>query len=278
VRYSDAVAAAPLGSDRFEAADVARLGRHTLRALFAPGPSAPPLEDAAAALGGEQAALLRVASALPPARGERLLRLGQRPVAAEQRRAAGRRLVRGTFWLLTYELEPELWDDLASAEVISPELLADLPATGARVVDVAAGSGRLTRALAGPASALVAIEPCAPLRRLLRDRHPSVLVAAGVGHELPLRDGWADLVVSCATFGPHPPLGGESVAAELERVARPGGLVALVSPEEPQWWEDRGYEMQTYPEPTVELAPHLAAFFGPAHPPHVLLRKQTGAP
>jgi SAM-dependent methyltransferase len=274
VRYSEAVAAAPPGSARFQPADLARLSRPTLRRLLAPGPSAPPLEDVAAALAGRARELDVVASALPPSRGERLLRLSQRPATAGRREAAGRRLVRGAFWYLAYELAPDQWDRLAAAEPIAPALVADLPADGARVLEVAAGTGRLTAPLAGRAARLLAVEPCPPLRERLRRRLPGLWVAAGVGHQLPVASGWADLVVSCATFGPDPPLGGEEVRRELERCARPGGAVALVSPEEPAWWQEDGYELRVYPEPAARLDPDLEAFFGPAHPPHRLLYKR----
>jgi SAM-dependent methyltransferase len=274
VRYSHAVATAPAGSGRFQAADLALLGRTTLNLLLAPGPSAPPLTVVAAALADRPRALQAVASALPAARAERLLRLGRRPPAAGEREAAGRRLVRGAFWHLAYELAPDLWDRLAAAEPIAPALLADLPADGARVLEVAAGSGRLTSALATRATRLVAVEPCQPLRALLRRRLPSVEVIAAIGHQLPVASGWADLVVSCATFGPHPPQGGDELVAELERCARPGGTVALVSPERPAWWRQRGYTLRTYPAPTVRLDPDLEAFFGPAHPPRRLLYKR----
>src|SRR5215472_1260695 len=277
MRYEEAAASAPAGSDRFRPADLARLGRVSLRQLFMPGPSAPPLEDAAAALAGEPAALMAIASALPPARGERLLRLGQRRWPDDRREAAGRRLVRGAFWYLAYELAADLWDRLARAERIAPALVADLPADGARVVDVAAGTGRLTAELAPRTARLVAVEPCAPLRDLLRRRLPGVVVVAGTGQQLPLRGGWADLVVSCATFGPHPPLGGDEVVAELERCCRPGGTVALVSPEEPAWWQDRGYAPRVYPEPDVRFDPDVEAFFGPPPPPPPLLFKRLGS-
>lgn len=275
MRYKEAVAAAPPGSDRFRATDLARLGRSTLGLLLAPGPSAPPLEDVAAALVGQPRELLAIASALPPARGERLLRLGQRPVPIEARDAAARRVVRGAFWYLAYELEPDLWDRLAAAEPISPSLLAELPADGARVLEVAAGGGRLTVELAPRAAWLVAVEPCAPLRERLRRRLPAVEVVAGVGHRLPVASGWADLVASCATFGPDPPAGGDEVVAELERAARPGGMVALVSPEAPEWWRERGYESSDHPVPEARSGPELEAFFGPVHPPHLLLYKRV---
>ena len=272
MRYEEAVATAPAGSERFQPADLARLGRVSLRLLLTPGPSAPPLEEVAAALSDDRRALLAIASALPPARGERLMRLGQRRWPAAEREAAGRRVVRGSFWYLAYELAPELWDRLARAERIAPQLLADLPADGSRVLEVAAGSGRLTEDLAPRAACLVAVEPCRPLRELLR-RVAGAAIVAGTGAHLPVGSAWADLVVSCAAFGPHPPLGGGAVVAELERCCRPGGTVALVSPEEPEWWQEHGYALQVYPEPAARLDPDVEAFFGPPHPPHRLLYK-----
>jgi SAM-dependent methyltransferase len=274
VRYSDAVETAPPGSDRFQAKDLAGLSRTALNLLFEPGPSAPPLEDLAAALTADATALQEIATALPPARGERLLRLSQRAFSSQARAAAASRLVRGCFWFLAYELAPDLWDRLAAGEPVAPELLADLPADGARVLDVGAGSGRLTAALAPRAASLVAIEPSPPLRRLLAQRFPCVRVIAGVGHRLPLRSGWADLVVSCATFGPHAPLGGDAVLGELERCVRPGGTLGMVGPEEPAWWEQRGFQLVSYPQPSARLDPDLEAFFGPPHPPHRLLLKR----
>jgi SAM-dependent methyltransferase len=268
---------APAGGERFRAIDLVRLGRTTLNLLFPPGRASPLLEDAAAALGGEPEAVAAIAGALPPHLGRRLLRLGRRPRPSRERAAAERRLVSAAFWYLVYELAPELWDRLASAEPIVPQLLADLPADGGRVVDVGAGSGRLTMALASRAAVLVAVEPCPPLRRLLRARCPGAHVVAGVGHRLPIRSHWADLVVSCGIFGARPPCGGEPVRAELERCARPGGCVALISPETPAWWRRHGYRMTVYPVPPARAEADLEALFGPPDPPHVLLLKRLPA-
>jgi SAM-dependent methyltransferase len=253
---------------------VARLGRSTLNQLLTPGPSAPPLADVAVALGEEPDALRAIAAALPPARGERLLRLARHGVAPAEREEAARRLVRGSFWHLAYELAPELWGRLAASEPISPELLAALPADGLRVLDVGAGTGRLSAALEPRAALLVAVEPSPPLRRTLQERLPSIHVAAGLGQRLPIATGWADLVVSCSTFGPHPPLGGEVVRAELERCARPGGTVALVGPENPAWWRSRGYALTDYPVPAAYLDEEVQRFFGPPRPPHHLLLRR----
>jgi hypothetical protein len=274
VRYSEAVLAAPPGSAQFQPADLARLTPSTLHRVLAPMPSAPPLEDVAAALGRQPKDLFKVAAALESARGERLLRLSQRPVPDAEREAAGARVVRGLFWTLVYELEPERWVALAEAEPISPQLLRDLPAAGARVLEVGAGAGRLTAHLAGVAAVVVALEPCPALRERLRGRSRAHVVG-GVTQHLPLVSGWADLATAGAAMGSQPPLGGPDALAELERVVRPGGSVALISPQDPEWFQGRGYELREYPVPEVPARPDLTSYFGPLTPPNTLLVKSV---
>jgi SAM-dependent methyltransferase len=274
VRDAGGASPAPAGHQYFRPIDLARLGRTTLNLLLTSGRARPLLSDAAAALGEQPEAVSTIATMLPSPAGRRLRQLSQRPLSAQDREAAGRRLVAAAFWYLVYELAPELWDRLAAAEPISPELVADLPVNGGRVVEVGAGSGRLTIALVPRAAILVAVEPCLPLRRLLRSRCPSAHVVAGVGHQLPIQSHWADLVVSCATFGARGPCGGEAVRSELERCARPGGSIALISPETPAWWRRRGYHQIRYPAPPAHFEADLESFFGPPDPPHLLLLKR----
>jgi SAM-dependent methyltransferase len=278
MRYHEAIATAPPGSDRFEAADLGRLDRSALHLLFTPGPATPPLSDVAAALAGQPEIVGRIAEALPPEDGETLRRLAQGRRSPQEQRAAARRLVRGTFWHLTYNLRPELWDRLSRSEPLAPELIRDverdLISPGIRILEVGAGSGRLTTLLEPRAGALVAIEPSAALRCLLRQRLPSVYVVAGHGHRLPVAPAWADLVIACGTFGPDPPMGGPVVLGEMLRCARPGGTVALVGAEQPRWWRDQGFELVTYPRPHAQLDAELLEFFGPARPPrHLLWRR-----
>ena len=269
MRYSEAVLSAPPGAAAFEAPDVARLSPSTLRLLLAPGPAAPPLEDVAAGLAGAPGALRAVAQALPPARGERLLRLSQRPVPPETARAAGERLVRGLFWPLVYELEPDRWAALAAAERLPEGLLSALPVDGRRVLDVAAGSGRLTLPVAARAAWTVATEPSAPLReRLAHGLGARGAVVAARTQALPFADRAFDVVLCCAAVGPDGPLGGEPAVRELERL---GALLALVGPERPEWFEERGYRRLDFPAPDPQAAPEVTDFFGPLHPPRTLL-------
>lgn len=278
MRYQEAVASAPPGSDRFEATDLGRLNRAALHLLFTPGPATPPLTDVAAALGDEPVVEERIADALTPEQADTLRRLARQPRSPEERRAAARRLVRGTFWHLTYNLRPELWDRLSQSEPLAPDLtrdlLGELVGPGIRILEVGAGSGRLTKLLEPRAGSLVAIEPSVTLRCLLRQRLPGTYVVAGHGHRLPLASAWADLVIACGTFGPDPPMGGPVVLGEMLRCARAGGTVALVGAEQPSWWRAQGFELATYPAPEAHLDGELTEFFGPARPPrHLLWRR-----
>ncbi|MBV9006785.1 MAG: class I SAM-dependent methyltransferase [Solirubrobacterales bacterium] len=150
-------------------------------------------------------------------------------------------------WELLYRLEPELYDRLASAEVLHPGVLAWLPDSVDRVVEVGAGTGRLTLELVRRAREVVAIEPASPLRDILSRKLARAAqgcradVTPGFFDELPVGDDCAELVVACSAFTPAWGHGGEAGLAEMERVCAPGGLVVIVWPNNVSWLEAHGY-------------------------------------
>ena len=91
----------------------------------------------------------------------------------------------------------------------------------ARVVDLAAGTGRLTRELARAGASVTAVEPVDEMRALIADA-PAV---AGTAESIPLEDAAVDSVFVAEAF--HwfdPPL----ALPEIARVLRPGGGLALM--------------------------------------------------
>lgn len=182
-------------------------------------------------------------------------------------------------WELLYRLEPALYDRLVSAEALHPAILDWLPRQLDRVLEVGAGSGRLTLQLAGRCRELVAVEPAAPMRRLLehkledRGRQERVRVVRGFFDSIPVGDDWADLVVACSSLTPDPAHGGDPGLREMERCCRPGGRIVVIWPNHLDWLASRGYAYRSFPgrmhmrfdslEDAVALAeifyPHAAA-------------------
>src|SRR6202158_4145013 len=126
----------------------------------------------------------------------------EREAAARGNAEAAQRLRRALFWPMVYELEPELWDAVSQAEPIHPAVLAKLDVDGRRVLEVAAGSGRLTVYLCPRAAELICVEPSSGLRRILAGRCRGADIRAGFFQKLPIADAWAALTISSASIPP----------------------------------------------------------------------------
>ena len=169
-------------------------------------------------------------------------------------------------WELLYRLEPELYERMASAEKLHRSVIGWLPGAADRIVEVGAGTGRLTLELIKRGREVVAIEPAAGLRQILErnlsraDHGYRAHVTAGFFDDLPVASDSADLVVACSVLTPAPGHGGDPGLAEMERVCRPGGCVAVIWPNNLGWLAARGYEYVTFPGPmSVEFASHCEA-------------------
>jgi SAM-dependent methyltransferase len=193
-------------------------------------------------------------------------------------------------WELLYRLEPELYDRLASVERLHPGVVAWLPRDVDRIAEVGAGTGRLTLELIDRARQVVAVEPALPLRRILRrkltavDHGDRVRVTHGFFDQLPLPDDFADLVVACSAFTPATEHGGERGLAEMERVCRPGGCVAIIWPNQLEWMATRGYQYVSFAGAmSVEFGSHpeaveLAGIFFPGAADEVRRRGRREVP
>jgi SAM-dependent methyltransferase len=94
-----------------------------------------------------------------------------------------------------------------------------------RLCDLAAGTGKLTRLLAPSTDHLVAVEPVGGMRAALRQVLPEVPLAAGTAEALPIASGTLDAVTVAQAFHWFD---FDAAVAELARVLRPGGRLALV--------------------------------------------------
>jgi SAM-dependent methyltransferase len=154
-------------------------------------------------------------------------------------------------WELLYRLEPELYDRLVQAERLHPAILDWLPPHTDRIVEVAAGSGRLTTELIERCDTLIAVEPAAPLRALLAARlshHAGgrLRLAHGFFDCLPVADKSAGLAITCSALTPDPAHGGDAGLAEMERVCMAGGRVVIVWPNHREWLAARGYQYRSF--------------------------------
>jgi SAM-dependent methyltransferase len=96
---------------------------------------------------------------------------------------------------------------------------------GRTVVDVGAGTGKLTRELLTSGAAVVAVEPVPAMRAVLEQAVPEARALDGTAERLPIQDGSADAVVVAQAFHWFD---GPAALAEFHRVLCPEGRMALV--------------------------------------------------
>lgn len=96
---------------------------------------------------------------------------------------------------------------------------------GRVVCDLASGTGKLTASLVPTGARVVAVEPVGEMLVKLREVVEEVGAVQGVAEAVPLASGSFDVVTVGQAF--HWFAGAESLA-EIRRVLRPGGLLALV--------------------------------------------------
>lgn len=145
------------------------------------------------------------------------------------------------------------------APAVVGALAAELGLTrGDRVLDLAAGTGKLTRALLDWGLDVTAVEPQGTLREVLAESIGAERVCEGLAEEIPL----ADRVVAAVTVadGFHW-FEAEPALAEIRRVLQPGGGLALLATmpdwSGASWADDVGAMME-------RLRPEHPYFDGPS--------------
>lgn len=129
--------------------------------------------------------------------------------------------------LLVYVHDPAIYDAQPFLDWDSDELLSLVDFQGKTVIDVGAGTGRLTF-LAAEAAAVFAVEPVENLRRYIRGKAQAqelnnIYPVDGLITRIPFPDGFADVTMGGHVFGDEP----AREHAEMLRVTRPGGMLIL---------------------------------------------------
>jgi SAM-dependent methyltransferase len=108
-----------------------------------------------------------------------------------------------------------------------PPGVVDVPdlAASATVLEVGAGTGKLTRLLAGTFARVVAVEPADAMRRRLVALCPDAEALDGAAEAIPLADGSVAAAFAAEAFHKFD---GERAVPELARVLRPGGVLVLM--------------------------------------------------
>jgi SAM-dependent methyltransferase len=119
-------------------------------------------------------------------------------------------------------------------------------AGGTPVIDVGAGTGKLTRPLLQRGADVVAVEPVEAMRRRLVEAAPQAKALAGTAERLPIADATSHAVVAGQAFHWF---ANEAALAEFHRVLEPAGRLGLV-------WNRRRSEQPLQAAISKLLEPH----------------------
>jgi SAM-dependent methyltransferase len=100
-----------------------------------------------------------------------------------------------------------------------------LPAGAKDVLDLGAGTGKLTTRLVERGLDVVAVDPIAEMLEMLRTSLPATPALLGTAEEIPLADNSVDAVLVAQAWHWFNP---ERAIPEVARVLRPGGRLGLV--------------------------------------------------
>jgi ubiquinone/menaquinone biosynthesis C-methylase UbiE len=121
---------------------------------------------------------------------------------------------------------------------------------GRDVLDLAAGTGKLTRQLVPFGARVVAVEPIDAMRAELERAVPGVHAMTGTAEAIPLADESVDAVTCAQAFHWFR---ADKAMNEIRRVVRPGGGLALL-------WNGRDLDDPKHAHVDELLAPHRREF------------------
>ncbi|GAB0103676.1 class I SAM-dependent methyltransferase [Nocardia sp. JMUB6875] len=132
--------------------------------------------------------------------------------------------------------------------------LEPLGSTDVRVLDLGAGTGKLTGVAVAAGARVTAVEPDEGMRAVLRERHPRVPALTGTAESIPLPDNSMDAIVAGQAFHwfdlPRS-------FPEFARVLRPGGVLAA-------FWNDHDDSVEWVA--AFDRLRQSSASFPPANP------------
>jgi SAM-dependent methyltransferase len=158
--------------------------------------------------------------------------------------------------LLTYVIDPSVYDAQPFLQWDPSELTSVVDFGGKIVIDVGAGTGKLTFIAAPKAKVVYAVEPVGNLRFYLKQKARekglgNVFPVDGLITDIPFPDDFADISMGGHVFGDDI----EAEWREMERVTRPGGMVIYcpgnndLDNETHRFLIARGYEWLRFEEP-----------------------------
>ncbi|MGH2636569.1 MAG: class I SAM-dependent methyltransferase [Actinomycetota bacterium] len=109
---------------------------------------------------------------------------------------------------------------------------------GREVVELGAGTGKLTELLVYTGARITAIEPVAAMRESLERNCPTATILDGTAEDVPIGDAAADAVVAAQAFHWFD---GNRALPEIHRVLRPDGRLGLIwnARDEASDWSER---------------------------------------
>jgi SAM-dependent methyltransferase len=138
-----------------------------------------------------------------------------------------------------------------------------VPPGATRVLDLAAGTGQLTRSLAEAGLTVTAVEPSAGMREQLAAAVPAARVLAGSAEQIPFPDGSVDAVTVAHAWHWFD---ADRAVPEIARVLVPGGTLSLVwnlRDETEPWVAALGAILHRHAAQVIDSAPEIGAPFGP---------------